>query len=216
MAVVRNGLGLRALALVLAAGAAGGGVAQQADHSGAEQAAIDRARQALEARHEWVDGFTVESVKEAQWPDSSLGCRKPGVSYMQVITSGYAVRFTGQDDVHREVHVAGDRTAVCGALVGGTLKSATPRVPLRNLDEMIERARADLAMRLGGTAEEVKLVGWMPLRLPGRVLRCEVTKGDAGEPVVPGYRIELSRKARSYTYQSDMRMVTACPRIEAE
>ena len=216
MAFVRNGLGLRALALVLAAGATVGAVGQQADRTGAEQAAVERARKALEARQEWVEGLTVESIKETQWPDSSLGCRQPGVSYMHVITSGYTVRFAGKDEVRREVHVAGDRTAVCGAFVRERLKAPAPRVPLRNLDEMIERARADLAMRLGGTAEEVKLVGWMPLRLPGRVLRCEVTKGDAGEPVVPGYRIELSRKARSYTYQSDMRMVTACPRIEAE
>ncbi len=216
MAFVRNGLGLRAIALVLVAGAAAGAVAQQAEHTGAEQAAIDRARQALETRHEWIDGLTVESIKEFQWPDSSLGCRKPGVSYMQVITSGYAVRFTGHDDVHREVHVAGNRTAVCGALVGGTLKSATPRVPLRNLDAMIEKARADLAMRLGGTAEEVKLMGWLPLRLPARVLRCEVPKGDAGESVVSGYRIELAHKGRNYTYQSDMQTVTACPHIEVQ
>ena len=81
---------------------------------------------------------------------------------------------------------------------------------------MIEKARADLAMRLGGKTDEVKLVGWLPLRSPARVLRCDAESGDPGEPVVPGYRIELAYKARSYTYRSDMTIVTACPRIEAK
>jgi hypothetical protein len=90
-----------------------------------------------------------------------------------------------------------------------------PRVPLRNLDEMIEKARTDLAMRLGGKPAEVTLAGWKAVQLPERVLRCEVQKGDAGEPVVPGYRIVLVYKARDYTYHSDTKTVTACPRIEA-
>jgi hypothetical protein len=88
---------------------------------------------------------------------------------------------------------------------------------LHNLDEMIEKARADLAMRLGGNVDEVKVVSWLPLRLPARVLRCEVPNGsDAGGAVAAGYRIELAYKTRNYTYQSDMQSVTACPRIEAK
>jgi hypothetical protein len=215
MSFARRGWGLRAGVLVLAAGAAGSLMAQPAAPSEAEQKAIDRARQALEGRHEWVDGLTVESIRETQWPDSSLGCRQPGVSYMQVITSGYTIRFTKNGNVSREVHVAGERTAVCRSLAREGLKTPGPHVPLHNLDEMIEKARADLAMRLGGAVDEVKLVNWLPLRLPARVLRCEVPVGsDAGGAVVAGYRIELAYKARNYTYQSDMQSVTACPRIE--
>jgi hypothetical protein len=89
-----------------------------------------------------------------------------------------------------------------------------PRVPLRNLNDMIEKARADLAMRIGANPAEVTTIGWKAVRLPARVLRCEVEKGDAGEPEVPGYRIVLGHKSREYTYQSDMQTVTACPRIE--
>lgn len=92
---------------------------------------------------------------------------------------------------------------------------AAPRVPLRNLNEMIEKARADLAMRLGGKPAEVTVAGWKPVQLPARVLSCEVTQGEAGEPLVAGYRIVLVYKARDYTYHSDTKTVTACPRIEA-
>src|SRR5689334_4943745 len=89
-------------------------------------------------------------------------------------------------------------------------KPAEPRVPLRNLNEMIEKARTDLAMRLGGKPTEITVAGWTSVHLPARVLRCEVTKGDEGEPTVPGYRIVLVLKARDYTYYSDTQTVSAC------
>lgn len=98
---------------------------------------------------------------------------------------------------------------------GQQVEKPAPRVPLRNLNEMIEMARADLAMRLGGKPTEVTLAGWKAVQLPARVLHCEVAEGDAGEPLVAGYRIVLVYKARDYTYHSDTQSVTACPRIEA-
>ena len=35
--------------------------------------------------------FDVVRVTEEEWPDSSLGCPKPGQAYLQVITPGYRV-----------------------------------------------------------------------------------------------------------------------------
>jgi len=98
----------------------------------------------------------------------------------------------------------------------GAQQKAAPSVPVRNLDEMIEKARADLAMRLGGKPTEITLAGWKSVQLPARVLRCEAEKGDADEPSVAGYRIVLVYKARDYTYQSDTKTVTACPKIAAD
>src|SRR5262245_32112553 len=66
--------------------------------------AVEQARKALEAKQQWIDGLTLESVTVSQWSDSSLGCRKPGSQYMQVITAGYTVKFVGKD-ARREVHV---------------------------------------------------------------------------------------------------------------
>jgi hypothetical protein len=105
--------------------------------------------------------------------------------------------------------------AMAGAQAQQPSKPAEPRVPLRNLDEMIEKAREDLAMRLGGKVAEITVAGWKSVHLPARVLRCEVTKGEEGEAAVPGYRIVLVYKARDFTYNSDTHTVTACPRIEA-
>ena len=106
------------------------------------------------------------------------------------------------------------------ASVGARAEQAPPKpaeahVPLRNLNEMIEKARADLATRLHGKVAEITVAGWKSVNLPARVLHCEVTQGDEGEATVPGYRIVLVFRARDYTYHSDTHTVTACPRIEA-
>jgi hypothetical protein len=38
-----------------------------------------------------ADQVTVMQVEPRDWPDSSLGCPQPGMSYLQVITPGYRV-----------------------------------------------------------------------------------------------------------------------------
>jgi hypothetical protein len=102
------------------------------------------------------------------------------------------------------------------AAAAGAQQKPAPNVPVRNLDDMIEKARTDLAMRLGGNPAEITLAGWKAVQLPARVLRCEVEKGSADEPSVAGYRIVLVYKARDYTYHSDTKSVTACPKIAAD
>ena len=105
--------------------------------------------------------------------------------------------------------------AVCVQAQQVPPKPAEAHVPLRNLNEMIEKARADLAARLHGKVGEITVAGWKSVNLPARVLHCDVAKGDEGEATVPGYRIVLVFRARDYTYHSDTQTVTACPRIEA-
>jgi hypothetical protein len=110
---------------------------------------------------------------------------------------------------------AGAQQPAATGSVTGAREKPVPHVAFRNLDAMIDKARADLAMRLGGNPAEVTLAGWKSVQLPARVMRCEAAQGEAGEPLVAGYRIVLVYKARDYTYHSDTKSVTACPRIEA-
>lgn len=42
----------------------------------------------------------VVEVREVEWPDSSLGCPKPGYSYLQVITPGYQIRLRAQGQTY--------------------------------------------------------------------------------------------------------------------
>lgn len=53
-------------------------------------------------------------VTEAEWPDSSLGCPRPGEVYAQVITPGYLVRLEiGGETVEYHTDTAG-RFVLCG------------------------------------------------------------------------------------------------------
>ena len=58
--------------------------------------------------------IAVERVESVEWPDSSLGCPKPGQMYMQVITPGHRVTLRSANGVHR-VHTGGGQAVVCPA-----------------------------------------------------------------------------------------------------
>jgi hypothetical protein len=49
------------------------------------------------ARHLGVDegSLTLQGAVPQQWPDGSLGCPEPGAVYLQVITPGFVLTFTG-------------------------------------------------------------------------------------------------------------------------
>ena len=51
-----------------------------------------------------------------RFPDSSLGCPQPGMSYMQVITPGHKVVVKYADQLF-DVRVAGQRAIICAEAV---------------------------------------------------------------------------------------------------
>jgi hypothetical protein len=54
------------------------------------QARVDAAIADLAGRQGVAaSAITVVDAREVTWPDSSLGCPEPGMSYMQVLTSGF-------------------------------------------------------------------------------------------------------------------------------
>jgi hypothetical protein len=181
--------------------------------------AVDKAREALQSKQQWIEGLTLDSVTATEWSDSSLGCRRPGSQYMQVITSGYTVKFVGKD-ARREVHVAGDNAVVCTGFPRIAPLTGRQRVPVRKVDAMITAARADLSGKLGGTPASVKVVNWETVYLPASVLRCEsgappgTAPANSSEKAVPGYKILLDHSGRTYLYYSDMDKAYACPPIE--
>ena len=50
-----------------------------------------------------ISEITVVSTEAVTWPDSSLGCPKPGMMYLQVLTPGYIVMLA-LDGVNYEYH----------------------------------------------------------------------------------------------------------------
>jgi hypothetical protein len=178
-----------------------------------ETHAVERAKAALVAQGVRVEALAVKSVSPAEWSDSSLGCRTPGVSYLQVITSGFIVIFDDGEKPH-EVHVAGDAAVICSDALAVAPRRPRSALPARNLDVMVTKAQQDLATQLGVDVSTVRLQEVQAASWPKGPLGCD--EGSAPAPEVattPGYRLLFTCRGRTYTYHTDLSEVRACPPI---
>ena len=207
----------------LAATAALLGVAASNDIEAQEQASVtasaseqaeQRARAKL-AEHLKVapNEITITRSEPKTWSDSSMGCGKAGAVALTVITEGYAVVLSAQGREHN-VHVSGSNAVVCNK--GAILHRAGGTVNARGLDLMMERARQDLAQRLGVDPAKIRLGGIQPHRWDDSALGCP-RQGEAIQAgPVDGFKLALKYSGRTYTYHTDRQDVRPCPAIEAQ
>jgi len=185
------------------------------DSSLSQERAVTLARQTLADQLKVAaDDLAVEAVEARTWNDSSMGCGKPGAVALTVITEGYAVTLAAPDRQYR-VHVSGANAIVCNRPVL-TRKTLSRPVHARGLDVMIEKARQDLAQRLGIDPASIKLHATQPHRWADNGLDCP----RAGEAIVAkpvdGFRLSFKAQSRIYNYHSDLEDVRACPAIESQ
>jgi hypothetical protein len=79
------------------------------------QPAIDAAVQDA-ASHLGVsaDQLQVVDVQPRQWPDSSLGCPRPGIMYSQIVTPGFLIVISSASGRQLEYHTDGrSRVVLC-------------------------------------------------------------------------------------------------------
>jgi hypothetical protein len=176
--------------------------------------AIDRARETLRTTGVDPSSLTVTRAEPVTWPDSSLGCRQPGIQYLQVLTPGYRIEFHGAQGNYF-VHVAGNRAIVCTGETGSGTGLTRPLVPLRGIDLMTQRAREMLGAAVHVPPEQINVVGFEPQVWPDTGLGC-----PSSDPAVPGrvtgFRIKLEHGGREYIFNTDLHRVIACPAIAAE
>lgn len=178
----------------------------------AEDASSERARRFLAAYGIPVDEYRLVFREATQWSDSSLGCRKPGEMYTQALVSGQTLRFSNSIRTY-EVHVAGDNVVLCPMIAAGRPKQSRRTTSARNLDLMVEQARAELALLLGVTLADVELRNVATAAWADSELGCaDGSTAPAGR--VHGYQLYLSVRGALYTYHTDLTRVLACPPIE--
>lgn len=193
------------------------GAVQDSDQDADAKATLaeQRARMAL-ARELKVELDDVEllSTERRTWPDSALGCGKPGEMAAQVITSGYAMVFKSPRGNYR-VHATDGYAVVCGpATQWRNGNGPRGNAPLRNINLQIERARADLTAKLGAKEADIKTIGFVAAEWPDTSMDCPVENEAITKQATKGYRITLEYRARAYTYHTDLTRVRACPAIE--
>jgi hypothetical protein len=219
---LRAAKALIALAALPVAGCAGNGDVPPVDEEPAptvsqrgpidEETAILRAKAAVVDRTGGRAGdVEVKSVKWQEWPDSSLGCAKPGQSYLTVITPGRQVllAWAGQSF---DVRVADSgRVVVCSAPGVRSLRGTPMAFSKNTLGSAQQVARADLASNLGIPEEDVSFVKVRRRSFPDNTLGCPGTVDTVIDAPVSAYVFTLSARGTVYTYHSDLERTFACP-----
>ncbi len=148
---------------------------------------------------------TVVSSEAQDFPDSSLGCPQPGMSYLQVITPGHRV-LVEADGRRFDVRVAGSRGRICHRRKPAGDGNDQARVP-----EVLSRAREDLAQKLALDPAAVTVVGITAWQPGGDLPGCEPACPEGARPC--GYAISLTVGERTYGYFASADVVMPCPPI---
>lgn len=67
------------------------------------------------------DQITVFSIQEVTWPDASLGCPQPGISYIQVETPGYLILLEAAGKTYNYHTDANETVALCDTQAPGEI-----------------------------------------------------------------------------------------------
>jgi hypothetical protein len=194
--------------------AAGG--AQSAQPAAANDAAAQLAIESLSNKLS-IAPDSIEVVHSAvmDWPDSSIGCPRPGVEYLQVVTRGSLVLLRANHKVYR-VHVGSNRALVCEQPLQGAFPRGPGTLPGESLRDLMQAVKEDLAKQLGVAPDEVFVTEVQTVVWRNSALGCPVPGQDYAELEIQGYRITLDHDGQTFRYHTNQQQVIPCPAIERE
>jgi hypothetical protein len=163
----------------------------------AEQAKEDLSKRVDAA----VEDITVQTVEAVQWRDSSLGCPKPGMQYLQVITPGYLIRLEANGKVY-EYHTDQNNAVYCEnpeTSAGGDV-----------VNKLVAAARADLASVAGVTEDRIEVIETGYVEWSDSSLGCPKAGQSYLQVITPGYLIRLRAGGKEYEYHTSMTQVMLC------
>ena len=159
-----------------------------------------------------ADGILVDTVRAVDWRDSSLGCPKPGMAYLDVITPGHKVTLRADGRVY-VVHEAKNQAFVCHATKA--LGGITPDHQLTFAKPLVE-ARDDLARRLGVPAKEIRFLGSEGHTWKDASLDCPEPGQMYAQVQTRGWKLTFGHDGRTYTYHTDLARTIPCPPIASD
>ena len=171
--------------------------------------AIDTLAADLQVPREKVE---LDTVRAIDWRDSSIGCPKPGMAYLDVITPGHKVTLRVDGKIY-VVHEAKNKAFVCRQTKA--LGGITPERELVFGPQLVE-ARRDLAARLGVPDSQIRFVSGEGRTFADGSLGCPDPGVMYTQAQVPGWVLTFSVSERRYTYHTDMQRTIPCPPISAD
>lgn len=158
------------------------------------------------------DQILLDTVRTVDWRDSSLGCPKPGMAYLDVITPGHKVTLRANGQIY-VVHEARNRAFVCNP--GKALGGITATHELSFGRQLIE-ARKDLAGRLGVPEREIRFLASEGHTWNDASLDCPEPGRQYAAVKTPGWKLSFGYQERVYTYHTDLDRTVPCPAITAD
>jgi hypothetical protein len=169
---------------------------------------VDQAKEDLIGRlKEPPDTITLQSIEPVQWPDSSLGCPQPGMSYLMVLTPGYRIKLEVGGKAY-EYHTDQTHIVYCEKP-----KASLPAEPGREIDveaRLADLAKADLAQQLKIPVGQIEVARMEAVEWPDASLGCPKAGMMYAQVITPGYQIILSVQGKEYDYHTNLTDVFLC------
>ncbi len=173
------------------------------------QLAIDTLAADLKVPREDIE---LDTVRAVEWRNSSLGCPKPGMAYLDVIKPGHKVTLRVDGRIY-VVHEADNRAFVCRQTQA--LGGITPERELTFGPQMVA-ARKDLAERLGVRDSAIRFLSSEGRTFADASLDCPEPGVMYAQGQVQGWVLTFAVGERTHTYHTDMHRTIPCPPITAD
>jgi hypothetical protein len=160
-----------------------------------------------------VDQIRVVSVRDVDWPDTSLGCPKPDMSYAEVITPGFEIILEagGQEYAY---HTSGGDYVQCE----GQQPVEAPTAPVTSAGMdlspeaalLVEKAKQDLSTRADVSPGDIAVKSVEAVQWRDGSLGCPQPGMGYITVITPGYLIRLEAKGQAYEYHASVDTVVWC------
>lgn len=151
----------------------------------------------------------VDTIRAVDWPNSSVGCPKPGIAYLDVITPGHKITLRVDKQLY-VVHEAKGSAFVCRQTKA--YAGIDPNLQFVFGVQMAV-AQKDLADRLRVSPRDVKTVSAEETTWDDAGLGCPDPGVTYPPGKVTGWALTLRHKERDYVYHTDLQRTIPCPAI---
>lgn len=156
-----------------------------------------------------IEDIELIHLAKFNWPNSAIGCPKPGLQYTQAIVPGFLALLSHRNKRYR-IHIGNGRAVVC----------ELARIPLKLgnvlLDNLKKTAKEDLAAKLGVEKAAIDIVEVSQMVWPDTNFGCEASETESVSKTIRGHLIKLDYKNRVYEYRTSRTRVLPCPPILSE
>jgi len=140
------------------------------------------------------------------WPNSALGCPKPGVVYMQAVVPGYLALLKHGKRQYR-IHIGNGRGIIC------KLETVPLKLDEIILDSIKQKSIDDLADKLSVDPDGINVIEAEKITWHDSNFECPSTSTTAVKRDIRGYRLILEHRDRQYEYRASRSSVSPCPAI---